>query len=829
MRLKLFALMFLLGGLASAREVKPRILLVFDTSGSMSYDVVDQHATGGDNSQEYPGDGTSRLFVAKEVISEIVQTTSEVEFGLLRYPQQEGEGINNGEGRSSVNAYEGLEAQPLNYLGTCNGALRPGHVDEPFALAVPFRPDNEMDLLRWLDHHELWPEDPELRAEGPTPLGESLRLADGYFQELMREDPDLRCRRYHVILLTDGAESCLPSHQAATLIEERALALREMRLDLNGELIRPHVRVFVIAFSVTPEVASHLDEVARRGGTAMNPQGEVDLFVGRAQSARDRDGLRLAFARVLAEAIPQERCDGLDNDCDGLIDEGVTNSCGQCGPSPQELCNGLDDNCNGLIDETFPSLGDGCDAGTHNCERRGHWICAEDGLGLLCDALPGASQTEACNGLDDDCDGRVDNLLGSEEALNRPCSLDLGICELGVERCEMGRWQPCDGVIPEEERCDALDNDCDGFIDELTRPCGPALEIGNIGQCRLGQESCLEGNWAEGCEGAVGPSEEICDRLDNDCDGEVDEGLYNACGLCGPAPPEICNGTDDNCDGLIDEEAPCPRGYLCFQGACVQPCDPSGECPREQICLQLWPGQRFCHPDPCARAECPPGWICDSAQRGCIDPCLEESCPEELSCELGGCVASSCRHEGCPEGEICLAERCVEDPCFEQECPEEEFCVEGECRRACLALQCGAGFRCERGECVEDPCGGRCLPEQICVEGLCAQDPCAQINCPQGSACEAGECLDDALCIYIHCPPGTRCRAGECDDGTPGVNPDLNAGMPIPDGGLLPLPDAGSEPETDLAPIPDLNRPPRLEVDVGAEPSGTGGGGGGVA
>ncbi len=119
-----------------------------------------------------------------------------------------------------------------------------------------------------------------------------------------------------------------------------------------------------------------------------------------------------------------------------------------------------------------------------------------------------------------------------------------------------------------EEICDGADNDGDGRIDEDFDLQSSAEHCGACGQVCPGR--CVQGECDEsdlGLQGDAGcvPSEEVCDGLDNNCDGATDEGVLNACGTCGPVPEETCDGQDNDCDGATDEE------LVVCNGSCVIP------------------------------------------------------------------------------------------------------------------------------------------------------------------------------------------------------------------------------------------------------------------
>ncbi len=102
-----------------------------------------------------------------------------------------------------------------------------------------------------------------------------------------------------------------------------------------------------------------------------------------------------------------------------------------------------------------------------------------------------------------------------------------GVCAPGERLCTNGRFGPCKRLQePSAEICDNLDNDCDGKTDEdLQRSCytGPP-ETRQVGDCRDGIQVCNSGQWGP-CLGDILPKEEICDNRDNDCDGFIDEYL----------------------------------------------------------------------------------------------------------------------------------------------------------------------------------------------------------------------------------------------------------------------------------------------------------------
>jgi hypothetical protein len=106
------------------------------------------------------------------------------------------------------------------------------------------------------------------------------------------------------------------------------------------------------------------------------------------------------------------------------------------------------------------------------CSADGVTVCSGDGTGVACNAVPGDPATETCDGLDNDCDGATDNGFD----LGAACTAGQGECQAsGVTICSAdGTTTTCTAVpgTPGEETCDGLDNDCDGAVDNAAPPGG---------------------------------------------------------------------------------------------------------------------------------------------------------------------------------------------------------------------------------------------------------------------------------------------------------------------------------------------------------------------
>lgn len=198
------------------------------------------------------------------------------------------------------------------------------------------------------------------------------------------------------------------------------------------------------------------------GGTFEGLIDEVEIFE-RALSAEE-------IANI-ANAGSAGKCTDTDED-GSSIPQDCNDHNADIYPGAAELCNGVDDDCDEIVDEGFADVGASCTVGTGACQRTGAEVCTGDGQGTECDVDPGTPGTEECNNIDDDCDGETDE-TAPLQPLSQSCysgpseTRDVGSCRSGAQTCSGGTFGSCVGeVIPTTEVCDELDNDCDGQSDE---------------------------------------------------------------------------------------------------------------------------------------------------------------------------------------------------------------------------------------------------------------------------------------------------------------------------------------------------------------------------
>jgi hypothetical protein len=358
-----------------------------------------------------------------------------------------------------------------------------------------------------------------------------------------------------------------------------------------------------------------------------------------------------------------ERCDDADNDCDGAVDESAvdattwyidydsdgfggtrftTVACdapsgyvadgsdcddasGSRYPGATEVCNDADDDCDGAVDDDASGAdiwfadvdGDGwgdVTDGVASCDEiAGRSVIGDDCEPYDATAYPGAP--EVCDGVDDNCDGTVDE-ASAEDAGSWYLDDDgdgWGDADVSVTQCEapadyVASSTDCDDAAATRypgapETCNDADDDCDGVVDDSAVDATTwyvDYDADGFGGTRLTAVACDAPSGyvadATDCDDAAASrypgAEERCNDADDDCDGRVDEadaldaavwyadvdadgwgdtsdtsiacdapaGSVSLPGDCAtsdatayPGAPEYCDGVDDDCDGTVDE------------------------------------------------------------------------------------------------------------------------------------------------------------------------------------------------------------------------------------------------------------------------------------
>ena len=395
--------------------------------------------------------------------------------------------------------------------------------------------------------------------------------------------------------------------------------------------------------------------------------------------------LSLSLVLVIAacdDPAPPAQCEKAEDcgKCQGciggacVVDQAQLNPCGACGPAPQEDCgDGLDNDCDGLIDEGCFSGGDPCI--TLSCVTPPEAECVESAVRTW--ASPGTCAAGEC----------------SYDFTDEPC--DHG-CDKGACKADPCLGQTC-STAPSE--------------------CWVVPGICADGQCTF-----------EPNDGASCDDGDVCTTDDTCADGAC-KGTKTA---CDDPPPDLCISTSTL------------RSYVD-----VGACQPDGTCfyEYEHVTCDMGCADGACSGDPCATVPCdePPG----------------ECWGSPGTCSGGSCTYEPLTGAACDDGDACtIGDACAEGGCAgtPKGCtePPAPTCVDGVTLRAW-----SANGTCTGGACQYPPTDTPC--ENGCADGVCQKDPCEDVSCDEapnacllpGGTCDGGACTWELS------------EGGACDDGDP--------------------------------------------------------------